>query len=422
MVDEKTGVWDIIEKELSKPSIFRSRESLTPEYVPEKLPHREKEIAQLVSAFKHLISSPGSISQRVLIVGGVGTGKTALARIFGRDFSRTASERGVNVRYVHVNCHRNRTLYNVVSEMARQLDIPIPSRGLSAKEIYDTILGYIEDNDTYGIVTLDEFHYFASLSGADSVYFIVRTYDAMDNVIKRLNFIFISLNTSLLSLLDPSTESYLLRHMIKLEPYTSSQLYDIVKYRAEEAFYENVVDDDVLKFIADYEGADHGGGGNARSAIEILLRAGDIAESEGSNRVSLEHVRKAIMTTSRELVTIADSIIYSPIHELIILWAIIRTLRRTGKPFVRMGEVEKEYAMLCELIGEEPRRHTQVFEYVMNLKKAGVIDTRVSGKGSRGRTTLISLHYGPLDLFEKYVEDLIYKKSRFMKNEGRPEE
>uniref|UniRef100_A0A7C4D7R7 ORC1-type DNA replication protein n=1 Tax=Staphylothermus marinus TaxID=2280 RepID=A0A7C4D7R7_STAMA len=406
------GTWDIIERELSKPSIFKSRESLAPEHIPDKLPHREEELKQLASLFRHLVSSPGSISQRVLIVGSVGTGKTVLARVFGRDFTRYVSSRNINVKYVHVNCHRNRTLYNVVFDIAKQLDILIPSRGLSYKEIYDTILNYLEENDLYAIITLDEFHYFANIAGSDAVYFIVRTYDDVETSVRRLNFIFISLNTSMLSYLDPSTESYLLRHMIKLNQYDSEQLYTILKYRAEQAFYENVVDDEVLKFIASYEGYDKGGTGNARNALEILMRAGDLAERQGCSRIELEHVRQVISTLSREVVAISEAIMYSPLHELLILWATIRLLRKTGKPFVKMGEVEREYSIVCELVGEVPRRHTQIYEYIMNLKKAGVIDARTSGKGQRGRTTLIGIHYGPLDTLEKYVEDLVYKKLR----------
>ncbi len=410
--------WKIIEEELSRPTIFKSRESLTPEYIPDKLPHREKEIKLLASAFKHLIISPGSFSQRVLLVGGVGVGKTVTARVFGREFARIARLKGYNLRYVHINCHRNRTLYNVVAEIARQLEVPLPQRGLSVKEMYDAILWHLEENNIYAIITLDEFHYFASIAGSDAVYFIVRTYDDTIASLKRLNFIFISLDTSKLSLLDPSTESYLLKHMIRLKPYTSSELYDILKYRAEQAFYPGVVDDEVLKFIAEYEGSDKGGGGNARHAIEILFLAGDAAEHEGSDRVTIEHVRKAISKTSREIINISETILYSPLHELMILLAIIRLLRRTGQTYVKMGDVEREYEMVCEEFDQQPRRHTQVYGYIMNLKKANVIDARTSGKGLRGRTTLISIHYGPLDLLEQYVVDLIQKKIS-MKQSGR---
>ena len=109
-----SDAWRIIEEEISKPTLFKSRESLTPEHLPDKLPHRENELRELVSYFKHLVQDPGSISQRVLIIGGIGTGKTALSKLFGRIYTRMAREKGYNVSYVHVNCHRNRTLYNII--------------------------------------------------------------------------------------------------------------------------------------------------------------------------------------------------------------------------------------------------------------------------------------------------------------------
>jgi cell division control protein 6 len=406
---ENKDTWRIIEEELEKPSIFKSRESLSPEYIPDQLPHREKELRELTSYFKHLVTTPGSISQRVLITGRVGTGKTALAKVFGRDFTRLAGEKNYKVKYAHVNCHRNRTLYNVIADIGRQLDVPVPSRGLSSKEMYDLILNYLDERDEYAIITLDEFHYFANISGPDAVYFIVRTYDA-EELFRRLNFIFIAIDPVKLGFLDPTTEGYLLRHLVKLNPYTSQQLFDILKYRAEESMYEGSYDDEVLRFIADFEGWDKGGGGNARHALEILHVAGSSAEADGRSRITIEDVRKAIMNTSREILSVSEAIRDSPIHELLILLSIVKLLRKTGRSELKIGEVEEEYNAVCEFYGEVPRRHTQVYEYVMNLSRTGIIQTRSSGKGQRGRSTMITLPYGPLDVLEKYLDELIRKK------------
>lgn len=399
----------ILEEELNKPSIFKSRESLMPEYLPESLPHREDELRQLVAYFKHLVTEPGSISQRVLIVGGVGTGKTALSRLFGKMFTRAAEAKGIRVRYVHVNCHKNRTLYNVLFDIAMQLDIPIPSRGLSSKEMFDLILNMLSERQEYAIVGLDDFHYFASIAGAEAVYFLARSYDAYEGL-KHLNYIFISNDTSKLSFLDPITEGYLLKHFVKLEPYSSTQLYDILKYRATLSLRNGAYDEEVLKMIADYEGVDKGGSGNARHALEILLVAGDIAEKEGAGKIALEHVRKAIASYSRDIIAASEAIRYAPLHELLVLLAIVRLLRKTGKQFVKMGDVEEEYRGVCEVIGEQPRKHTQVYEYVQNLAKTGIVQTSPSGKGLRGRSTLISVYHGPLDVLEKYILSIIERK------------
>ncbi len=36
---------------------------------------------------------------------------------------RFAFENNVDLKYVHVNCHRDRTLYEVVSEIIRQIEV-----------------------------------------------------------------------------------------------------------------------------------------------------------------------------------------------------------------------------------------------------------------------------------------------------------
>lgn len=399
---------DIIESVLEHPSVFKSKEKLYPEYVPAYLPHREEQLKSLATYFRPLLLEPGTISQRVLLVGSIGTGKSVTARRFGSDFKHLARQRGIKLEYVHVNCHRDRTLYFVVQEIARQLHIPIPPRGLSAQEMFQIILKHLENRDIYAIITLDEFDYFIEVAGNDAVYFLVRTYDEHPELTKRISYIFITRGLTSLSRLDSATESYLVRNVIHFKPYMSSELFDILKYRSSEAFYEGTVGEDVLNYISELVGVDTGGSGNARLALEILMLAGTEADNECSPIVTIEHVRKAFAKTNPNLsIMINDVIKHLPLHELLILLAAIRVLRRSSEAYVRIGEVEEEYQNICEEIGEKPRRHTQIYEYVMDLKKRGVIDARVSGKGYRGKSTLIGISIGPLELLEKHVAEII---------------
>jgi len=399
---------------LERPSVFKSREKLYPEYVPAYLPHREEQLKGLASYFRSLLVEPGSLAQRVLLVGGIGTGKTATARRFGSDFRVLAHQRGLRFEYVHVNCHRDRTLYLVMQEIARQLRIPIPPRGLAAQEMYHIILKHLENKDMYVIITLDEFDYFIEVAGNDAVYFLVRTYDEYPNLVKRVNFIFITRSLTSLGRLDSATESYLMRNVIHFKPYTSSELFDILNYRAQEAFHEGTVPTEVIKYIAELVGVDNGGSGNARLALEILMLAGNEADKEGSPVVTIEHVRKAYTHTNPDLsVLVNDVIKHLPLHELLLLLAAVRTLKHSNEPYVRIGMVEEEYRSLCEEYGEKPRRHTQIYEYVNDLKKRGIIEARLSGKGYRGKSTLIGISIGPLDALEKYIQEIIeYRKGK----------
>lgn len=407
------NVRDIIESELSRVSLFKSKEKLYPEYLPSHLPHREKELKSLAGIFKSLLLNPGSLSHRVFIVGGIGTGKTVTARIFGKEFTQLAKKRGLNVGYVHINCHRDRTLFEVISELVRQLGLPIPQRGLSSREILNYALEMLESNDLYAIVTLDEFDYFINIAGSDAVYFLIRIYDEFPEKVKRLNFIFVSKSLTALSTLDPTTESYLMKNLIMFSPYRSYELFDILKSRAEEAVFEEAVSDDVLRYIADTVGVDRGGPGNARAALEILLISCEVAEKEGSMRVSLDHVRRACSIVEPNSVILNDILPYLSLHELLVLRSIVLTLKKSDEPYVNTGAVEDVYRKLCEDYGIEPRKHTKFYEYIVNLKKLGIIMTSTSLKGRRGRSTYISISLAPLNVIDSKIDELLGIKLKY---------
>ena len=46
----------------------------------------------------------------------------------------------------------------------------------------------------------------------------------------------------------------------------------------------------------------------------------------------------------------------------------------------------------------------------MNLKKLGLIEAKTSGKGYRGKSTLIGINAGPLEFLELKVLDILNKK------------
>ena len=84
---------DYIEDELSRRTVFKSEQFLSIDYVPENLPHRQAELRTLAQNFKTLISSPGRTSQRFIIEGPVGTGKTAAAKRFAEQIVQAADRR-----------------------------------------------------------------------------------------------------------------------------------------------------------------------------------------------------------------------------------------------------------------------------------------------------------------------------------------
>jgi len=165
--------------------------------------------------------------------------------------------------------------------------------------------------------------------------------------------------------------------------------------------------------IADVAGADvsltEEHRGDARYAIDILWRAAKLAEMNGSSRIMPEHVREAIKSTLRGIRV--EELKLLPTHEKLFLLAIIKTLKKKEySPYITFGEAEEMYQMLCEEYNETPRKHTQLWEYLKDLKDKGIVETRISSKGMRGRTTLISIPSEPLNILEQEVEGIVKRE------------
>lgn len=388
-------------------SVFRDKTKLYPEYLPDKLPHRESQLKSLAQVFRPLITSTSEGTHRVILTGGYGTGKTATSRVFGRTLTSVAHKQGINIKYVHVNCYKARTLPQVLITIANALQLPIPHRGLSSQEMIRGILDELEDTDSHAIVALDEFDYFVQSNPSSSIYFLVRIYDDDLLAKNRLHFIFITRNTSSIYSLDKSISTFFIHSVIYFPPYSSRELKAILKDRAEMSFYEGTVSDEVISYIAHLEGYDKDGSGSARTAIEILMRAGESADSAGRQRVTIDDVRRAHVVVKPELAMLQDTIDALSPHYLILLLAIVKTLRSSDASFVRIGDVEEAYRILCEIYGEKPRKHTQIYTYIMDMKNMKIIHTKASGKGFRGKSTLIGISSAPLDILEKRLEETI---------------
>jgi cell division control protein 6 len=395
------------EEEFEKKGIFKDESRLSSDYVPESLPFRDSHIRQLISFFKGMVETPGGTFYKAVAYGPVGTGKTAVSKRFGSLLVEYALKKGVSIKYVHINCYQNRTLFMVVKRIADAIIPNLPSRGLSAQELLDIVWDYLEEKNIYIFAVVDELDYLAR-SSPDTLYMLTRLSDTYLNTKQRISILFIGRNLAFLPLIDQSVASTLSRNMIKFEPYKAFQILKILEQRVEEAFEPSAVSHDILTLVAETSGVDTGGNGDARYALELLWRSGKIAEQRGLQKILPDHVRMAKSETHpfvREeiLLSLTD-------HELLLLQSIASTLKKSYSVHITFSDVEEEYNLLCETKNIEPRRHTQLWEYLQNLKNTGLIHARTINKTNRGRTTIISLQDIPADILEQKVKSILEER------------
>jgi cell division control protein 6 len=389
-------------RDLKRCSVFKEKgiEKLSFEYVPSYLPHRERYIVKLIKFLRITIEKPGVITERVLITGESGTGKTATARRVGKALIRIAKYLGQDLIYAHVNCRTTSGKFGLVQKIIRQSAPALPTRGYGSFELLHALWDYLNENDKILVLTLDEIDYYIRTTGEDIIYDLTRLTDAVTNVPQRINLIFITRDHSFIKLMRPETLSkFRPQERLEFLPYEESQIKDILIERIKVAFREDVVSDDIVYFIA-HNTAKYGSG-DARYALQLLLSAGLIADRDESSNVLPEHVREAQEKTDPKLRD--EDVMMLSDNEKIVLLALARCLKKDKEAiFLPIEELERMYQVVCEEYHREPVGRVLLHALAKNLEAAEIV---ILGEKSK-----LGLDEVKADFLEKFLVDVLERK------------
>jgi len=133
-----SGILDeVFEKFAGNTQIFKDREVLRHDYLPERLPHREEQIRSLGQTVAPVLKS--ARCSNILLYGKTGTGKTAVTKYVLNHLEAKAKEFNAPVKVCFVNCHLAGTEYRVFARLCQSLGVSVPFTGLSVGEVYDRL-------------------------------------------------------------------------------------------------------------------------------------------------------------------------------------------------------------------------------------------------------------------------------------------
>jgi archaeal cell division control protein 6 len=366
----------------SQRTVFRDEAVLFPEYVPHSIPHRMDQIRVLEFYFQSVVEKSSQASQNVLLYGPNGAGKTMLAKKLGETLQKKAMLYGNLVKLVHVNCRIDRTLQAILVKALSSLGYAYPSRGYSFEELLHALFEELKRSRTHLVIAFDEVDSLVS-SDPSTLYTITRLREISQTQV--FSSLLISKTLDYLKMVDLSTLSSIQWNTVSLEPYSAEQLYDILLSRSRDAFNGGCISEECLQLAAEIASTY----GDARYALDLVYRAGKVADLSEFQRVMPENVRQAKASLPPQFRK--EELSYLTKHQRITLMAISSLFKKSDSTHVTIGEVEKNYSALCESMGVAANHHTQLWNDVNELSRKGIIETQLSGKGLRGRTTLIGL-------------------------------
>jgi cell division control protein 6 len=377
--------------------IFKNREALTDRFTPDQIYHRDGEIERIATTLGPGLR--GEKPQNIFIYGRTGTGKTLVTRYVTSNFEKIARVNGRNVKVVYLNCKLNssNTEYRVFASILRELGVEVPSTGLPTEEIYRRMIDKFEEISGLVVIVLDEFDALVRRIGDEILYKFTR----MDTYLKNsiISIICITNDLTLIRTLDPRIKSSLCAEEILFPPYNKEQLKDILSQRVRIAFKDGVVSESVIDLCAAIAAQEHG---DARRALNLLRVAGEIAEREGAERVTEEHVHRAYEKMERDAyIDLAKNM---PFHEALLLFVIFQRFLN-GEKEIRTGEAYSLYRSLCQKLNVKSVTERRVSDYITELAVNGIISCEVVSQGRGGRTRIITPKLS-LDIMRKVVNVL----------------
>ena len=369
---------DIFENFVNSANLFKDREVLRHDYLPEKLPHREDQIRLLGATVAPVLKD--ARCSNIFIYGNTGTGKTAVTKYVLSHLEAKAKEYGAPVKFSYVNCRMTGSEYRVFANLSQSIGLSIPFTGLSVGEVFDRFRTGLDASRTIFIVVLDEIDALIKNRGDSLLYELTRINETLNK--SKVSIIGISNDLRLKEFLDPRVFSSLSEEEIVFRPYDASELHNILLERSKISFHEGSLSEAALNICSALAAAEHG---DARRALDLLRVAGEVAERQGAKTITEEHVREAEKHIEHNRVV--EALKNLTLHSKLVLLSVYRL----NKSSATTGEIYDVYNEICGELGTGLLTQRRLGTLVNELDAMGILNAKVVSMGRYGRTKKIRL-------------------------------
>jgi cell division control protein 6 len=280
--------------------LIRDRSLLDPNHVvsEDRIVGRDQQLRKVTKMLR--VALGDNRPPNLFLYGPSGTGKSLITKAVCKNISSICQTRDIRFGTIEVNCQDLDTLgiavYELVTRAADKadVDVEVPKHGVSTKEKWDELFRIVNENFDSVVFVLDELDMLVGRRDKQDPAFSRLLYQlsragADGDLNAYISVVAISNDTKMMESVGSRALSSFTPEDVHFDDYDANQLQAILR-RRQDAFFEDVLDDDVIPLAAAFAAQTHG---DARKAIDLMRVAGELAERESDSRVREAHVRKA---------------------------------------------------------------------------------------------------------------------------------
>ena len=333
-------------------SLFRDPVALDYDYMPKIIKGREDEQKKLAKAIRPLDQK--RTGTNLILYGDSGIGKTVICK----HMLRIVEEEADDIIPIYINCWKKNTSYKIIVELCDQLGYKL-THNKKTDELFEIVQRII--NKKSAVFIFDE------IDKSDDLDFL---YNILEEIYRK-TVILITNEIQWYNDLDQRIKSRLMTGLVEFKSYGSKAITDILHYRKDYAFVEDVWDEKAFSKVVEKTVKIE----DVRSGLYIMREAGNNAEDRGSKKIEICDVGDAIKRLDDFNIKSMDSL--EP--ELKLTLKVVK-----AHPKCKIGKLYEKYKKLG---GEKTYKTFQ--RSIKKLSHNKFISTETVVGGIGGSTTVV---------------------------------
>lgn len=290
-------------------SVFRNKSLLDPDTVidSDRIVGRDQQLDDIITYLRPALQ--GDRPPNMLLYGPSGTGKSLIINAVCQQVLELANAQGDRFGIININCQtiksHDRAVYRLVKSAATEagVEVGVPESGISTDQKLDRFHEILNNNFDSVIIILDEIDLLVGRQrdpndepAYSKLLYQLSRASQLGRTDGHVSVAALTNDPRFMENLDGRAESSFNPQDVVFSDYDATQLQAILE-RRRDAYRDDVLEDGIIPLSSAFAAQDHG---DARKAIDLFRKAGEIADRNGDDTVCEEHVRNAQKEAERD--------------------------------------------------------------------------------------------------------------------------
>ncbi|ADB63545.1 orc1/cdc6 family replication initiation protein (plasmid) [Haloterrigena turkmenica DSM 5511] len=371
-------------------SVFREKALLDPDTVidEDRIVGRDQQLDDIITYLRPILQS--NRPPNMLLYGPSGTGKSLIINAVCEQVSDLATAQDIQFGVVQINCQtiksHDRAVYRLVENAAAEAGVAaeIPESGISTdqklRRFYELLSEYFDSV----IIILDEVDLLVGRQrdpndepAYSKLLYQLSRASQLGRIEGDISVAALTNDPRFMENLDGRAESSFNPQDVVFPDYDANQLQAILD-RRRDAYRDDVLEDGIIPLSSAFAAQDHG---DARKAIDLFRKAGELADRQGEETVREEHVRDAQKEAERDRTLTQMQGLSTQKKLSLYATAIVPVYSNRNLNAVPSTVAFRLYQYIAELLDADQKSRDSYLRYMTEAETYNFVTSEKRGRG-----------------------------------------